>query len=179
VAENSIKTWFTQERREAIYLAVAGIAPILVTAGVISEGQTEFVLVIASAALQAFAGLLALFNLKVSEAASWFTGVGRGIIYALAATVAPAAVGLGWVNDDASANILTWISLGLTALAAVISVIYLKPNNAEIASGNVSVPDSQVATVVAAAKVDAAIETGVAPVPTVTQADSVNYKLGE
>lgn len=155
----SVKGWFTQERREAIYLAVAGLAPILVTAGVITEGQIEFVLVIAAAALQAFAGLLALFNLKVSEAATWFTGVGRGVIYGLAATVAPAAVGLGWLTADSSVNLLTWVSLGLTALSAVIGVIYLKPNNTEIAKGIVAVPDSQAATVKAAVVVEtAAIE---------------------
>ena len=124
-----ITAWFDAQHRQAIYAAVAALAPILVTLGVITDGQTEAVLVIGSAALQAFAGILALVNLTPRAAGEWFVTAGRGAIYALAAGVAPAAVALGWLTDAAAVNVLTGVSRGLTALAALIGIIFITPDH--------------------------------------------------
>lgn len=126
---SKVRAWFTAKRRQAIYAGAAALAPILVTFGVITDGQTEFVLTLTAAGLQGFAGVLALLNLSWSGAASWFVVAGRATIYGLAATVAPAAVGLGLLPGELSVNILTGLSLGLTALQALISVIHITPSS--------------------------------------------------
>lgn len=124
-----IRLWFDEGRRKAIYTFAATIAPILVYLGVITDGQTESVLVIVSAVIQAFAGLLALVNLTPGYAAQWFVTTGRAVIYGAAAVVAPAAVTLGWLTDATAVNVLTWVSLSLTALAALVSVIFITPDH--------------------------------------------------
>lgn len=120
---NAIRNWLSPENREKIYTAIAALAPILVTAGVLLPEQVEPIMVIVAAALQAFAGLLALFNLKPTEAARWFGTVGRGIIYSSATAVAGAVVALGIVTQDWATDALTYTSFGLTALAAILAVI--------------------------------------------------------
>lgn len=118
-----MSNWFTPARREAIYAAVAALAPFLVTIGVISQGWVEPVLTITSAVLQALAGALALFNLKPTEAARWFGTVGRGIIYGGAVTVAGAIVAMGLITQDFATTALTYVSFGLTGLAAILGVV--------------------------------------------------------
>lgn len=120
---STLRGWFTPARREAIYAAVAALAPILVTAGVLLPGQVEPIMAIVAAALQGFAGLLALFNLKATEAARWFTTVGRAVIYSGATGVAAAVVALGLVTEEWATTGLTYTSFGLTALAAIIGVV--------------------------------------------------------
>jgi hypothetical protein len=120
---NAIKTWFTPARREAIYAAVAALAPILVTAGVLADNWLQPILVITSAVLQAVAGIIALSNLTPTDASRWFGTVGRGIIYGGATTVAAAVVATGLITQDFATNALTGISFGLTALAALLGVV--------------------------------------------------------
>lgn len=125
---NSMREWFSASRRQAIYVAVAAIVPVLVLTGIITDSQTEFVLTIAAVVLQVIAAVLALLNLSVAQAGEWFVSAGRATIYTLAVAAAPAAVGLGWISEAQGANALTIVSVGLTVLAAVIGVAYLKPD---------------------------------------------------
>lgn len=120
---NKFVEWLTPEKREKIYAAVAALAPILVTAGVILPGNVEPILAIVAAVLQAAAGTLALVNLKPTDAARWFGTVGRGVIYAGAVTVAGAVVALGIVTDEWATTALTYTSFGLTALASILAVV--------------------------------------------------------
>lgn len=129
---NAIRNWFTPATREKIYTAIAALAPILVTAGVILPGQVEPIMAIIAASLQAFGGALALTNLKATEAARWFGTVGRAIIYGGAVTVSGAVVALGIVTQDWATNALTYTSFGLTALAAILAVVTPKEVQVDI-----------------------------------------------
>lgn len=120
---NNIRNWFTPAKRESIYAAIAALAPILVTAGVILPGNVEPILAIVAAVLQAFAGLLALVNLKPTEAARWFGTVGRAAIYSGAVGVSGAVVALGLITQEWATTALTYTSFGLTALAAILAVV--------------------------------------------------------
>lgn len=128
-----IRDWFTPQRREDIYTAIAAIAPILVTAGVILPGQVEPYMALVAALLQGFAGILMLVNLKPTEAARWFGTVGRGVIYAGGVAVAGAVVALGFVTQDWATGALTYLSFGLTALSAILAVVTPKTPAQEIA----------------------------------------------
>lgn len=141
---DSVRGWFTPATREKLYTAIAAIAPILVTAGVIASDQVEPILVIVAAVLQAFAGLLALANLRPTEAARWFGTVGRGVIYGLASTVAAAIVVLGVVTEEWASTALTYTSLGLTFLAAILAVVTPK----EVAFDRSEIPVAVEAVVV-------------------------------
>lgn len=149
---NALRNWFTPAMREKLYTAIAALAPILVTAGAILPGQVEPIMAIVAASLQGFGGLLALINLKPTEAARWFGTVGRGIIYTGATGVAAAIVALGLVTDDWATGALTYVSFGLTALAAILAVVTPK---------EVSVDISEIPLKVEAAVVDNAIVTPV------------------
>lgn len=120
---NAIRNWFTPATREKIYTAIAALAPIFVALGFLTPEAVEPVMVLVGAGLQAFAGLLALVNLKPTEAARWFGTVGRGIIYGGATTVAGAVVALGFITQDWATGALTYVSLGLTALQAILAVV--------------------------------------------------------
>lgn len=120
---NAISNWFTPTRRESIYAAIAAIAPVLVTLGFISQGWVQPILVIASAVLQAFSGIIQLIHLKPTDAARWFGTVGRGIIYGGATTVAAAIVAMGLITNDFASTALTYLSFGLTAFAAILGIV--------------------------------------------------------
>lgn len=129
---NAIRNWFTPANREKIYTAIAALAPILVTAGVVLPGHVEPLMAIVAASLQAFGGILALSNLKPTEAARWFGTVGRAIVYGGATTVAGAIVALGLVTQDWATSALTYTSFGLTALAAILAVVTPKAVTVDI-----------------------------------------------
>lgn len=119
----NIRNWLTPATREKVYTAIAALAPIFVAAGLITPGSVEPWLVIFGAGLQALAGVLALVNLKPTDAARWFGTVGRGLIYGGATAVAGAVVALGFITQDWATGALTYVSLGLTALQAVLAVV--------------------------------------------------------
>jgi heme/copper-type cytochrome/quinol oxidase subunit 4 len=119
----SIRNWLSPATREKLYTAIATLAPILVAAGVITPNAVDPIMVLVGAGLQMFAGLLALLNLRPTEAARWFVTVGRGLIYGGAATVAGAVVTLGFITQDWATGALTYLSLGLTALQAILAVV--------------------------------------------------------
>lgn len=121
-----MKTWLTNERRQAIQMLGIVIATLLVTTGTITHEQSQHVYTIIAMLIQVFAGIVSLMHLTIRDAASWFLTVGRGAIYAAAPVVAAAGVGLGLIREDAVPNILTWVSLGLTAVAAFVAIIFNK-----------------------------------------------------
>ena len=164
----TVKNWFNPANREKIYTAIAALAPILVTAGVIASDQVEPILIIVAALLQVFGGILALSNLKPTEAARWFGTVGRGIIYGLATTVAGALVALGVFTQDWSTNALTYASFGLTALAAILAVVTPKevafsPANIPVIATAIITPEN--AVVVPVTEVPVAVAPEVQPEP--------------
>ena len=124
---SALAAWFTTSRRQAIYAAVAAIAPVLVWAGRLAPDDVEPILTLTTVALQMLAGVLMLVNLNPRSAGDWFIRSGRATIYALGVAAAPAAVALGWITDEQSGTLLTGLSLGLTALSAVIAVLYATP----------------------------------------------------
>ena len=119
----ALAAWFTPARRQAIYVAVGALTPILIYTRTITEGQVESVLTITSVALQGFAGILALINLNTRQVASWFITTGRAAIYAAAVLVAPAASNLGWINPETAENWLAILSMSLTALASLLAAV--------------------------------------------------------
>ena len=153
---NELRAWFTPAKREAIYTAIAALAPILVTAGVILPGNVEPIMVIVAAGLQAFGGILALVNLKPTEAARWFGTAGRALIYGGATTVAAAVVALGIVTQDWATTALTYTSFGLTALAAILGVV--TPKAVTVSLDEISKPVIAEAVVVDNAVVTPVIE---------------------
>jgi len=150
---NVIRNWFTPATREKLYTAIAALAPILVTAGLVLPGQVEPIMAIVAAALQVFGGALALFNLKPTEAARWFGTAGRATIYGLATTVAASVVALGIVSGDWANMALQYTSFGLTAFAAVLAVI--TPKEVQFDASEIATPVVADAVVVN----DAVIET--------------------
>lgn len=140
---DAIKNWFSPANREKIYTAIAALAPILVTAGVILPSEVEPYMVIVAAGLQAIGGLLALINLRPTEAARWFGTVGRGVIYTAATGVAGAVVALGFITQDFATTALTYTSFGLTALAAILAVV--TPKEVEFSRGEIPAVSAVVA----------------------------------
>lgn len=134
---DALRNWLTPATREKVYTAIAALAPIFVAAGLITPESAEPWLVIVGATLQALAGALALINLRPTEAARWFGTVGRGIIYGGATTVAAAVVALGFITQDWATGALTYLSLGLTALQAILAVV--TPKEVTFAAGDIPV----------------------------------------
>jgi hypothetical protein len=114
----AITDWFTPERRQQIQVLFGALAPLFILGGFGTEGQWEQILIITGAVLQFLSSLLSLVNVRGGDA--W--AVLRGAIYALATTVAPALVLLGWLNPETSATLLTGIALGLTALSSLVAI---------------------------------------------------------
>lgn len=162
---NAIRNWLTPATREKIYTAIAALAPIFVAAGLISPDAVEPWLVIIGAGLQALSGILALVNLRPTEAARWFGTVGRGIIYGGATAVAGAVVALGFISQDWATTALTYISLGLTAFQAILAVV--TPKEVVFDSGDIPVVVKAVVTpdnaIVTLSQTNVVVDAGAAP----------------
>ena len=78
--------------------------------------------------LQASASLLQIAHYTPQQAASWFVSTGRVVLYSTAGLAMPALVGLGLFTADGGDTVLKGLSMGLTALAAVVAVITLTPD---------------------------------------------------
>lgn len=116
---NTIAAWFTPERRQSIQLFFGALAPFAILLGFGTEGVWEQSLIILGAVLQAVSSLLSLVNVRDPHTI-W--AVVRGAVYALAATVSPALVLLGFYDDATNATILVGISLGLGALSNLLAI---------------------------------------------------------
>lgn len=113
-----LAAWFTPERRQAIQVWFASLAPLVILAGLATQDQAEQTLIIIGAILQFAASGLSVVNANWRDA----LGVLRGAIYALAATVAPALVLLGVFSEDVSTALLTGLSLALSSLSSLLAI---------------------------------------------------------
>lgn len=112
---------FTPERRQQIQLFFASLAPLAILVGFANEAQTQQILIIIGAALQFFASILSLVNVRKGDwGAGW--AIVRGAIYALAAVVSPVLVFFGLYDASTNAALLTGISLALSTLSSLLAV---------------------------------------------------------
>ena len=112
---------FTPERRQAIQVFFGALAPLAILLGFGTEGVWEQSLIILGAVLQFISAVLSLVNVRKGDwGAGW--AVIRGAIYALAATVSPALVLLGFYDDSTNATILLGLSLALGALSNLLAI---------------------------------------------------------
>jgi len=118
-----IAQWFTDARRAAIQGAIAAVMPLLVLGGFLAQAQVDVALEATSALLQLVQGVVGLALLRASDAARWFSTVGRGLVYGLAAAVGPLGVAFRWWGDETAGTILTVVGLSLTALAAATQIV--------------------------------------------------------
>lgn len=118
----TIAAWFTPERRQLIQAFLVTLAPLAIMLGYGTDGSWEQWLIIAGAALSGVASLLSLVNVRIADWATQGWAIVRGAIYALGSTVSPALVVLGFYNDDVNTQIVTGISIGLTALSSAIAI---------------------------------------------------------
>jgi hypothetical protein len=115
----NIVHWFTPERRQAIQLFFGALAPFAILFGFGTEGIWEQALIIAGAVLQFVSSALSLINVRDVNTA-WL--IVRGAVYALAATVSPALVLLGFYDAATNATILLGVSLALGALSNLLAI---------------------------------------------------------
>lgn len=114
--------WFTPERRQLIQAALVTLAPLAIFFGYGTSGTWEQILVITGAVLGAVSGLLNLLNVRVRDWATQGWAVVRGVLYSFATTVSPAFVLLGLYNDEVNTQIITGLSVALTALSSAIAI---------------------------------------------------------
>lgn len=121
----TIAAWFTPDRRQSIQLFFGALAPLAILFGFGTEGVWEQTLIIVGAVLQFLSSVLSLVNVRRGDwGAGW--AIVRGAIYALAATVSPALVLLGFYDEATNATILLAISLGLGALSNLLAIFTSK-----------------------------------------------------
>ena len=114
--------WFTPERRQLIQAFLVTLAPLAIMFGYGTDGTWEQVLIISGAVIGAVAALLNLVNVRIADWATQGWAIVRGAIYSLATVVSPALVILGFYSDDVNTQIVTGISIGLTALSSAIAI---------------------------------------------------------
>lgn len=119
---HTIAKWFSPERRQLIQAFLVSLAPLAILFGYGTTGQWEQILIIVGAALAAAASLLSLVNVRIDDWATQGWAIVRGAIYALGTTVSPALVLLGFYSDDVNTQIVTGLSIGLTALSSAIAI---------------------------------------------------------
>lgn len=119
---NALARFFTIERRQLIQAFLVTLAPLAILLGYGSAGTWEQLLVITGAVLGAVGSLLNLLNVRVADWATQGWAIVRGVIYSLGTVVSPALVILGFYGEDLNTQILTGMSLGLTALTSAIAI---------------------------------------------------------
>lgn len=119
---NALARFFTPKRRQLIQAFLVTLAPLAIMFGYGTTGTWEQVLIITGATLGAIASLLNLVNVRVSDWATQGWAIVRGVIYTLGTVVSPALVVLGFYGEDVNTQIITGLSLGLTALSSAIAI---------------------------------------------------------
>lgn len=119
---NAFARFFTSERRQLIQAFLVTLAPLAIMFGYGTEGSWEQVLIIAGATLGAVASLLSLVNIRIADWATQGWAIVRGTIYGLGTVVSPALMLLGFYGEDVNTQILTGMSIGLTALSSAIAI---------------------------------------------------------
>lgn len=114
--------WFSAERRQQIQATLVALVPLAILFGYGTEGVWEQVLIISGALLGAFGSLLSLVNVRVADWATEGWKIARGAIYAAGTVISPALMALGFYNDEVNTQIVTGISLALTALSSAIAI---------------------------------------------------------
>ena len=122
-----LRAFFSIERRQSVYAAVAVLVPLLVNLGVIAEGVGGQILAISGGALALLAAVLQLVNFTPEGVASWFLNIGRVALYAAAGVAVPALIYFGIITQDAGAAALAQISTVLASLAALVGIFFSVP----------------------------------------------------
>lgn len=119
---NTIASWFTPERRQLLQAALVSLAPLAIMFGYGTTGTWEQVLIITGAGIGAVGSLLNLVNVRIADWATAGWAIVRGSIYSFGTVVSPALVILGFYNEAVNTQVVTGISLGLTALSSAIAI---------------------------------------------------------
>lgn len=114
--------WFTPERRQMIQAFLVTLTPLAIMFGYGTEGTWEQILIIAGSLLGGLGSLLSLVNVRLADWATQGWMVVRGVIYGLGTTISPALMLLGFYNEDVNTQIVTGMSLALTALSSAIAI---------------------------------------------------------
>ena len=129
----AIDQWFTPERRQAIQVFAATLAPLLIMIGFGNDQTWEQVLILLGGVLQFFASVLSLIHLKRGDWGAAWTVI-RGALYTLAAVASPSLVILGLYDETTNAAILTGLSLGLSSLSSLLAIFVGKQQQLEAAT---------------------------------------------
>ncbi|QNA93272.1 MULTISPECIES: hypothetical protein [unclassified Microbacterium] len=119
---NTLARFLTPERRQLIQAFLVALAPLFIMFGYGTDGTWEQVLIISGAVLGAVASFLSLLNVRVADWATQGWAIVRATIYGLGTVVSPSLVLLGFYDDATNTQILTGLSLALTALSAAIAI---------------------------------------------------------
>lgn len=119
---NAFARFFTAERRQLIQAFLVTLAPLAIMFGYGTDGTWEQVLIITGAVLGAVASLLSLLNVRVADWATQGWAIVRATVYGLGTVVSPSLVLLGFYDDATNTQILTGMSLALTALSSAIAI---------------------------------------------------------
>ena len=114
--------WFTLERRDAIRLLAATLAPLLILFGLGNKDTWDQILIVVAIILQFIASLVSLLSLKKGD---WTTGwtILRAAIYTAGLAIAPVLVALGVWTNDFSTQFTIGLSLFLTVLSSLVGVL--------------------------------------------------------
>jgi hypothetical protein len=119
---NAFARFFTAERRQLIQAFLVTLAPLAIMFGYGTDGIWEQVLIITGAVLGAVASFLSLLNVRVADWATQGWTIVRATVYGLGTVVSPSLVLLGFYDDATNTQILTGMSLALTALSSAIAI---------------------------------------------------------
>lgn len=119
---NALARFFTPERRQLIQAFLVTLAPLAIMLGYGTAGIWEQLLIIAGAILGAVASLLSLLNVRVADWATQGWAIVRATIYGLGTVVSPSLVLLGFYDDAVNTQIVTGLSIALTALSSAIAI---------------------------------------------------------
>lgn len=119
---SEIAAFFSPQRRQLIQAFLVTLAPLAIMFGYGSEGTWEQLLIISGAVIGAIASLLNLLNVRVSDWATQGWAIVRATVYGFGTVVSPALVLLGFYGEDVNTQILTGLSIGLTALSSAIAI---------------------------------------------------------
>lgn len=119
---NAFARFFTAERRQLIQAFLVTLAPLAIMFGYGTDETWEQVLIITGAVLGAVASLLNLLNVRVADWATQGWAIIRATVYGLGTVVSPSLVLLGFYDEATNTQILTGMSLALTALSSAIAI---------------------------------------------------------
>ena len=117
-----IADWFTPTRRRELQGLVTLIVPVLVAAGITTDFVAAQIGIIIAGVLQFGSSALSVAYLQSWKSSEAWTIV-RGAFYTLGATLAPALLALGVLDDKTHTLIAGLGSVGLTVISSLIAII--------------------------------------------------------